>query len=184
MPYCSPNDPALIVDTRRTEKNVRNLNWTVSYTTNSDCLAILSFYILAQEYLSLFFCTFFYLFISIPSAISVCASLHLSPHLHLHRHRHLHLPHHFCLPPYCSKQKVFKKGKQSKQFAACHLMIEKSSNNFALLVGNKNTWKLKTTAKKNIDRHCQRPIPNVCHLPDPLLVSHYKLPLICIMLCL
>ncbi len=59
----------------------------------------------------------FYIFISIPSVISVSPSLHFPLHLF----------------PYGSKQKVFKTGKRSKQFAASHMMIEISSTNFAFL---------------------------------------------------
>ncbi len=75
-----------------------------------------------------------------------------------------------------SKQKLYKKRKRSVKFAACHLMIEKSSKNFALLAGNNNTWKLKTTAKLNYKRISIATvrdlyIPKVCHLPDPRFVA-------------
>jgi hypothetical protein len=112
-------------------RKAKNPNWIMSPATNLDCIFYWCsvhqhMYCICAEipntYLS-FFCTILYLSISIFLPIP-------------------HLPHHLYIPPHFRKQKKFKKGKRSEQFAAFCLFFHKSPIYFSLLGGNGKTLKL------------------------------------------
>jgi hypothetical protein len=82
----------------------------------------------------------FYLSVSVLSAISVSQFLHLPPP------RHLHLPPYLHLPRYLLATSI------SLHYTEKHKIFITGANNLLRLA---YLW--------------PRPIPNVCHLPDPLV---------------
>ncbi len=145
------------------KKNLRNKiwilktqqNWTAS--PNGARRIIASIYWCRNTYFHFWEHSFY---------LSICiftpSSLHLPYYLHLHLPPHPHLPPHLYLPPisisltisiflaisvsihYTSKQGIQKGG---KQFAAFCLFMGTLPKNCALIGGNGNTLKLKTSTK-------------------------------------
>ena len=95
--------------------------------------------------------------IYIPPAIFAYPSFHLPPHLHL--------PLYLYLPCNAANENNSKRGSAANKSLRFCLLIEKSPVNFAETEINRIKDDDKIKRQRNIDRHCPRPIPILCHLP-------------------